>query len=379
MCALPERTVFMESLVYINYFLAVLFRVAIALAVHFDCKANGTDKSFKWVALCFLFPVIAGIVYLSKRKKLKLFEDKKCTACGFEFDGRDDLCPQCGGTELTFLPRPNKKRNKRLAVIMLALFIAFYSASNVIDFFNVSNNISDLFGAGYYGDIPDRAYFAYATDGEGRQVYYDREGNVYYSASEVKWYNRAGTVYVCGYKENRYDYAFINTSDTARYIDYYNAQVDDEGFLIMPGDYSEEPEENTYDARFVVFSSAGKVIDIYELKGLSNRIPCLKGDTAVFYDMKGNEYKYGNEVLLYTEDGRSFYCEYTALYYADTGESADMNYSIDKNGYLVFSEDKSVFSQMFTNMTDAYTISWDAEGNLIPGSASICPAPATEQ
>jgi len=81
----------MESLVYINYFLAVLFRVAIALAVHFDCKANGTDKSFKWVALCFLFPVIAGIVYLSKRKKLKLFEDKKCTACGFEFDGRDDL------------------------------------------------------------------------------------------------------------------------------------------------------------------------------------------------------------------------------------------------------------------------------------------------
>lgn len=169
-----------------NIILLIVFHILTAFAVLKDCTARGIKKKDAYVISSFFFPIIAGIVYGCKRKKLSQADD---------------------------IPENSSKLISSAKVLSVIAVITL-AASGVAGTMTMNN--SDPMLTEHY-DI----------------IKYDRESNPYFFYQKVKFYDRQGNVY---YKDD-FNSGFIDAQTNEEY-DYLNCYVDKDGYFVQRDAYS---------------------------------------------------------------------------------------------------------------------------------------------
>lgn len=199
-------------------FLGLLFRVLLAAAIKKDCLSRGIVKKNTYVALAFVFPIAAGIVYACTRNKAKKIRMR-------DSDFEDNKSGQEAVDYSPVITDDDKissliKSSKKLFIWSVIIFILYMAAA----FLSPAPDKNDMTTRTY--DI----------------IQYDRNGDVYFFNQRVKYFDKDGTAYVLS--ENRD--CFVNTQTGEEFV-CYSCFVDKDGYLLCFNpesffdDYFEEP------------------------------------------------------------------------------------------------------------------------------------------
>lgn len=164
-----------------NIILLLVFHIIAAAAVSKDCTARGILKKDSYVILTFFFPVIIGIAYGCKRKKIS---------------SADDM-PENSARLISSA--------KTLCVIAIITFIS----SGVVGTISMSSADSMMT---YHYDV----------------IKYDRNGAPYFFNQKVNYYDRDGNIYQINDDEN----SLINI-ETQECFEYPICYIDKEGYVVF--------------------------------------------------------------------------------------------------------------------------------------------------
>ena len=226
-------------LTVIGTILAIVFRVLFMLAINFDCRARNLKATTLFTILSFFFPLITGIVYACVRKEAEP-NTKYCAACGLRVDGSAKICPSCNTPSLLPLPNENAKQLAKtsitlfiISVIVVVLSVGVSAAQTVMSVKN-GVEVAEKYGGSDFAkriedyvrdevedalddELGESEENEETTDAEettedidsilGNLTYYDREGNAYDKAEDVKFFDKDGNVY-----------QFITNADLSTYF-----------------------------------------------------------------------------------------------------------------------------------------------------------------
>lgn len=164
-----------------NIIFLLIFHILAAIAVSKDCTARGITKKDSFVILTFFFPLIAGIVYGCKRKKLS---------------NPDDM-PE------------NSAHIMSSAKFLSVIAVIMFAVSGIYGTMTMNNSDSMMT---YHYDI----------------IKYDRNGDAYFFNQKINYYDREGNVY-----QISDDHAALINVDTQESFEYLICFIDKDGYVVF--------------------------------------------------------------------------------------------------------------------------------------------------
>lgn len=168
-----------------NIILLIVFHILASCAVSKDCTARAIEKKDAYVISSFFFPIIAGVIYACKRKKLSQAEN---------------------------MPANSSKLISSAKVLCIIAVLTF-AVSGVAGTMSMHN--SDPMQISHY-DI----------------IKYDREGKPYFFNQKINYYDRAGNTY----QLTDTNAEFVNMETNEKYV-YSDCVVDNEGYFLLVDGY----------------------------------------------------------------------------------------------------------------------------------------------
>lgn len=215
----------------------MLATVSLLLFMHFSAKHRNYKLSLGWYIAGFFFPAIAGLVFLSKRKRFPGPNMKVCPICGDKYPEVYQVCGRC----LIDLPEnvtAEKKKEKTISKAFGWGFVVLYSVFCISIVVFVGSMVSYIFEA---VDAADDSLRIACTAEDGSKVYYDRNANAYEDAYDVIIYGKDGETYT--YEEDEevdeygYNMTYYVSSEGEKFVS-YDCYVDEEGYFFYDEDYT---------------------------------------------------------------------------------------------------------------------------------------------
>lgn len=171
-----------------NIVFLLIFHIFAAAAVSKSCTARGIVKKDSYVILTFFFPIIVGIVYFCKRKKLSNPDD---------------------------MPENSAHSMSSAKILSVAAVIAFA--------------VSGIYGTMTMNNADPMTTYHYDI------IQYDRNGDAYFFSQKINYYDREGNTY----QLTDTNAEFVNIETNEKY-DYFNCVVDNEGYFLLVDGYNYE-------------------------------------------------------------------------------------------------------------------------------------------
>lgn len=139
--------------ILIVFFLfCIAFRVLFMLSIGYDCKAQKNPERSMWMILCFLSPLIAGIIYACGGRKETVTPKRVCDRCGADVEQFVNYCRFCGNSNFLYAVNTDYEKNKKTSKILFAFSVAAYIAAIISEltfvvvlFISIGNSIHDLY------------------------------------------------------------------------------------------------------------------------------------------------------------------------------------------------------------------------------------------
>lgn len=302
----------------------LIIRALYAFVIYYKCK--WTDRKTRNVLtfLSFPFPIIIGIICISKQKKYGKAISTILIAV------------------IAYI----------IGIILISL-IAIYSVS----FLSV------------YGS---------------HEKYYDRDGTSHIYAYDVVFTDADNNRYTFDFDKSGYDYLYINSTGERLNADYcylnsegYLYYDDDMSITAASEDYCVDTDGSVYyPSKYTTFNKDGTIK--YHFNSANFKYDRLANayidDYVPYYDVNGNKY-------LYSFDSDTQKGTYTNI---ATGKAFDNEYSfVDENGYFVYDENHNFIRQEDIKNIIAYkdsaektyywasAVSWNENGQLLDSYGEV--------
>lgn len=164
-----------------NIVFLLIFHILAAAAVSKSCTARGIVKKDSYVILTFFFPIIVGIVYFCKRKKLSHPDD---------------------------MPENSAHSMSSAKILSVAAVVAFA--------------VSGIYGTMTMNHADPMTTYHYDI------IKYDRNGAPYFFGQKINYYDKEGNVY-----QLSDDHAALINVDTQESFEYLICFIDKDGYVVF--------------------------------------------------------------------------------------------------------------------------------------------------
>lgn len=305
------ETIFTNKILY--YAIIIVIKILYAVTIYFKCNCGSKRTRNVLTYLSFPFPIITGIICITKYKK-----------------------------------------KSKDTIIVLAMLI-----------FSLVSTVGVGVAYTYYGD------------NESSVIYYDKDGTAHSYAFEVSFEDREGNKYTFDFDKSAYQLLYINSTDEYLnadlcYLDEngYLHYDDDFSITAVTGtSYCVDVDGSIYyPARSDSFNKDGTINDSHIINNLTyDRLgKAYTYDYVPYYDIDGNRYYYYYDL---TKKG--------LFINISTKKSYSSQYSfVDENGYLVYDSKHSFVEKKNAEHEGTYVdengktyymatyVKWDEQGRL---------------
>ena len=203
--------------------------ILFALAVCFDTKLNHIKFKTLIIIAAALFGAFPTALYFAFRRILPTKVPIVCTKCGKKATKDAKTCPKCGNTHFAPLQFENVGAIKTRIIALLAAGVVLFAFDTWYTQYSPwAEEEQDIELEEVMEDALSEGNVRFGYVENGKEIFYDREGNSYEDSYDVPFYDSEGNAY-------KYDstWGFVNEKDSLNdKIKKENALVDSNGYIV---------------------------------------------------------------------------------------------------------------------------------------------------